>query len=465
VKTLGPRIRTRDTQIPAGGSVKAGSIYNIANGYPAPLLAQDVYTPYQNRTSSRETVWDSVNPGPPYVTGGAFKKLQVGFPYIDLRDAGQYYLDPGTKNPWTGETWFYQGAFFGPAWYPYLDEFSDDSLLGIASGEPNLTLVPDLSSLGAGAYSRLRPKPELADMGVFLAEIRDANGMLQGPVSYVAHKATRLKGNLPAASEAFANYWKRVGGNLKSTNMLPKHIAGEFVNTQFGWAPFISDLQKLNNATLNAQKHFAQLERDNAQWVKRIRADRRIESEEVVWTQSNPGCSPMSYNGADFYQPGASYTIKLQKFTDVWYEGVFKSYRPEFDISKDYGNFTIVRDIDRHLTLLGLQVNPMLIWRAYPWTWAVDWFVKVGDNIQLFQDLATDSVASKYMYLMHHSMYRFELNSKFTTWDGKKHDIVWYRYFESKRREGADSSFNFRLANPLSGRQLAILAALGLSHR
>jgi len=463
VKNPGIRFKTRSAPIPIGGVVKAGEVqqYNSQTGQS--FLEWVVYTTYSDRSSNVESVWDYNNPGPPFLTGGPFKRIQVGLPYVEIKDTGSYISDPADFNPWTHWGYRYVGGFCNPPWYQYLDEFSDQQYIDIASSGTHDTLVPDLSSLGDSAYSKLRPKLEKADMGIFIAEMRDASGMLTGSRDFIGHKVNRAKGNLKASSESFANYFKRIGGNLKATNMLPKRVASEFVNTQFGWAPFIGDLQKLNNATLNAQRYFAQIERDNNQWVRRRRADKIIESEQLLWTQYDPGIQPTSIYGSMIYKPGASYTIKLQEYTEVWYEGVFKYYRPEFDVTKDYGNFTAVRDIDRHLTLLGLQVNPMLIWKAYPWTWAVDWFVKVGDNIQLAQDLATDSVASKYMYLMHHSFRRFELRSKFETWDGKKHDLVWYRYFDIKRRESADSSYSFRLANPLSGRQLAILAALGLS--
>jgi hypothetical protein len=175
------------------------------------------------------------------------------------------------------------------------------------------------------------------------------------------------------------------------------------------------------------------------------------------------GCSPVNFWWASNMTVGpVHYTVTLQEIIDVWYEGVFKYYRPEFT-DQAASDYPIWSGVNRQMTLYGAHINPVVIWRATPWTWLADWFGNAGDIIQYGQDLATDSMVSKYMYLMHHHRRRFELKSEFTTSDGVAHQCIWYREADIKRREKAGSPFNFVLSGDLTPRQIAILAALGIS--
>lgn len=365
------------------------------------------------------------------------------FPHFNIQDSGAYkYHNSYTPAHWN---WRYDGGFYDPLWNPAWDTMSDLDY-SISEIFANSELVPDLSDLGAGAYARLRPSPERAGLAVAMAEAKDLPRMLQ------------------QTAGSFANYYRTIGGNSRSLPMAPKKVSEDFLNAQFGWIPFLKDIRDLDSAYRNSKIHMAQISRDNGKWVRRRRADKVLETETVVYSRDDiAGCSPVGFALMTNMTVGPkSYTVKLQDYTEVWYEGVFKYYRPEFDanIPSSHEGWAA---INRHMTVYGAHINPVVIWKATPWSWLGDWFTNAGDAIQRAQDWATDSMVSKYMYLMHHRRRRFELNSRFTTADGQLHSLYWYREADIKRRQQASSSFSFVLSGGLSPRQIAILAALGIS--
>jgi hypothetical protein len=207
------------------------------------------------------------------------------------------------------------------------------------------------------------------------------------------------------------------------------------------------------------------IKESNNRWVKRTRKEDVVESEEVVFQGQNNtnACSP-ALQASEFLVPGSCYqTVTRQKMTRVWYTGTFKYYRPEFDYTKKMD--AAWRRVQQLITALGLRISPSVVYKVTPWTWMLDWFVNIGDFVQRVEDMASDSILSKQFYLMRHSVVRLEYRKVFSTIDGQTHDIKWYRYVEAKRRGSADSPFHFTpLPSGMSARQVAILAAVGITH-
>lgn len=406
----------------------------------------DYLTSAHSFSPQGEGTWDYVNPGPPYLSGWNFKSIKGNIPLLEVKDSGKYrFHNDYQPASWD---WEWRGGFYDPVWYPVWDYLADVEYSPSALNN-NPALVPDLSAIGAGAYAKLRPRVEQANLAVSIAEARDLPRMLK------------------STAKTFHNSWKTLGGDLSKNPMAPKAAADSFLNHQFGWVPFLKDMHDMHRVYNNSVKYAAQIKRDNAQWVKRFRSDQILETNNVIgYDTSVHGCQPSglayTWNMINHDLPKL-YTCTIQDITEVWYEGVFKYYRPEFDDSVPSSN-SMYGDISRQMTLYGAHVNPTVIWKATPWTWLIDWFSNAGDAIQRAQDWATDSVVSKYMYLMHHRRRRFDVRSQFTTkTDNGKHDLHWYRSADIKRREVAGSSFSFVLSGDLSARQIAILGAVGLS--
>lgn len=442
---VGQRSRTRNSKLPANNRMLAGKlwVWNPTTG--AKGLYSDVYGATSSTPSLRESVWDELHPGPPYKTGGAFASVKIQRPGHILQDSGWYRTGIWYNQPANLE-FVYEGGFYDPEWIPSWDSVPESEYNSLGSSYS--TLFPDLSALGAGAYAKLRPQIEQVSVAVALAESRDIPKMLK------------------TTSQGFHSIWRTLGGSLKHNPMRPKKAADHFLNHQFGWVPFLSDMSKIYKTYQDTARLKSQISRDNGREVRRKRVDRKLESESVIYTRSDyPGCQPAGYPFYGMYQPGApiKYTVTLKEFTDVWYEGVFRYYRPEFDRSLE-GYDSKYTEVRRQMALYGLNVNPSTIWAATPWTWLIDWFTNAREVIQRAEDWATDQVVSKYMYLMHRRQRIFEMKSQFTTKDGKYHELYWYRSADIKRRQPASSSFGFSLSpSSLTGRQIAILGALGIS--
>jgi len=445
------RRRIRDSFLPPGNHLLAGKLNTYLKSTGAFVSTyQNRYTATSVYPETRESTWDVLHPGPPYVSGGNFASIKIATPHFNVQDVGKYPVS------WPNPTWFrqYDGGFFDPLWPGTIESLTESDYYSLAPDTPDSILMPDLDPIGALAYSKLRPSVEKAGLGVALAEARDLPRMLQGSAKVFSDSWRTM---------AFSTSWRGARGNQYNP-MRPKRLADDFVNHHFGWVPFLSDMHRFADTFQHARKYMSQISADNSKWVRRRRADEKLESEAVVYSRTDiSGCQPS--NGGDYSGITVGpmrFTIKLQELTEVWYEGVFKYYRPEFDDSLA-SNHSRWAAVQRMITLYGANVNPIVIWRATPWSWSIDWFSRAGANIQLAQDMATDAVVSKYMYLMHHLIRRFEIRSEFTTADGRSHDLVWYRYADVKRRQRAHSSFDFSLSLALTPKQIAILAALGIS--
>jgi len=307
----------------------------------------------------------------------------------------------------------------------------------------------DLTSLGATAYNKLRPKIAVAGLGQAIAEARDVPATLK----------TTAKG--------FSELFLAKGGSVKGTLMQPKKVADHFINHEFGWVPFVNDVTQMYDLIAHYEDHLTKAEKLNDKWLHRRFAEEEVLSDVQIYDQTRQSTSP-TFTAYLNPLPGGlgqlkSVTLKVrrQKMTRIWYEGLFKYYRIELD--RRIPMQENLRAGRGFLTLAGANINPALIYKVTPWTWCVDWFTNVGANVQMAQDILDNSVASKYMYLMRETFDRYEYTSTHTFNTGMQIVGTSYQEVRVKRRVGADSPFGFSLTGDLNSVQIAILLALGIS--
>lgn len=117
----------------------------------------------------------------------------------------------------------------------------------------------------------------------------------------------------------------------------------------------------------------------------------------------------------------------------------------------------------RYMTLYGLRVNPSNIYKAIPWSWALDWISNAGDYVDQLTDIWSDSIAAEYFYVMHHLRVTRTLTITLPFVSGGV-TFVFHRYYDCKQRLEASGPYGFSLSwDNLSPRQLAIAGALGIS--
>lgn len=461
MSVLGPRFRERNSVVPANNRIRAGDLNVVNNTTQAVSLYAPVWATGTSTPAIRKKTWDEVHPGPPFLSGGPFLSVEIVRPEYNVQGQGSYLCSVGHAPGWTFR---YDGGFYDPTWVAGLDEIPESEYNSI--GSTFSSLYPDLTDLGSGAYARLRPKLSNAGLGQAIAEMRDLPKMLSTTSRGFSSIWNGIRNTFDTTRGAAAASRFRLKGDVRRYGrQAPKAASDQFLNQQFGWVPFLGDLMSVYDTYQNARKLKAQISRDNGSWIKRRRVDHKLESQQVVYHRTDhPGCQPYGYPFTTMYDATSfDYSVTLLETTEVWYEGQFKYYRPEFDWDSDKSK-GLIAALRREMAIYGADLDPVLVWKVTPWSWLADWFTNAGDAIQRAQDWATDQLVSKYFYLMHRRRRFFVLNARFKTIDGKQHSYFWFRSADIKRRMVADSPFEFSLdGGDLSPRQLAILGALGIS--
>lgn len=393
-----------------------------------------------------------------YVGGGPFGhwdpiRLDYGGPFWSLHANAPWLRVSGIHHQrrefWPGGPIFdYEGGFT-PASMGYFDSPSSPHLGQIWSFNRD-NAYGDPSAFGAEAWNKYKPKLEAVNLPLILYELKD------------------LPGQLKETSKGFHDVYRALGGRPGNL-MAPTGVASQFLNYQFGWVPFLKDMLDVYNLQHTLKKQMHQNRRDNNKVVRR---------RGTIYTKNNlvshygPTYGPEVYPGLPGgmyrdvwypangrYQIGSSY-YTLREWDKVSFSGAFKYNIPQ-----------LIRDDDAYhstmsaLRALGVRVNPSLIWKAMPWSWLVDWFSNLGDIVDNFQSVVMDDMCATYAYIMRHLTRRITHTAFVHLYDGQDVQCSWNLELDSKRREKANP-FGFGLSwGDLSTRQLAILAALGMTRR
>lgn len=281
---------------------------------------------------------------------------------------------------------------------------------------------------GASGMAKAKPTRPQAGLSVFLGELRDI------PTVPLIHSFKRR-------ARAF------------------KDLGHEYLNVQFGWLPFVSDLRKMYQAIVHFDARHAQLIRDSGKVVRRratILNDTSTTTEIV--SQSWPGVASHNFTGRAIAKGGVlTKTVTLSE--SVWYSGAFTYY---LDPGKTVAG-SIRRKAQIAQILFGAEISPRVVWELMPWSWLVDWASNAGDVVSNLSD--SDYLVQRYGYVMRHKKSQTEYSlAGAVTADGKSFGCSQTYVTESKQRMAADSPYGFGVFLPnLSGKQTAILAALGLS--
>jgi hypothetical protein len=246
---------------------------------------------------------------------------------------------------------------------------------------------------------------------------------------------------------------------------LEKEVGSEYLNVQFGWVPFVSDIRK---AAKSVNKSYEIIRRFRDQSDTDIRAAYAFPVKESLETV-DLGWNPLHYAGGSvggespfWVAPNYSYghlTQTTRKREFKWFEGCYTYHLPLGD--------SWVERFQRYNAeankLLGTRLTPEVLWNITPWSWFADWFGNVGDVIHNMSAFSQDGLVMKYGYMMEHLLYeRTYTSDGANRFDGKSHFSV-TAVSEQKRREPA-TPYGFGLSwDGFTPYQLSILAALGFT--
>lgn len=321
-----------------------------------------------------------------------------------------------------------------PASARLLDDVHSGSISGPASYKET-----GLDAFAQQAYRRVAPSSVEFDAAQFLGELREG---------------------LP----------RLVPDLLKSGSGFFKSAGSDYLNVEFGWKPFISDIQNAARALIGATNELSQQGK---------RVHRKYSLPPVTASGSNaysraltlrygyPGFLSTEALATRGYQyvttttsPGTAEATHVKTRTVTrWFEGEFSSFLP---LGFDPDSF-----LDRANALVNTKITPSVLWELAPWSWLVDWSLRIGDTIAANEMAANDLLVMHYGYAMERAVYTTNLTWRLTA-QGTYHTLPtrggMMAVTEYKTRLRANP-YGFRTGGTgaLSGGQLAVLGALGLT--
>jgi hypothetical protein len=288
----------------------------------------------------------------------------------------------------------------------------------------SMVTVPSLQAWSATAVARSTPTSPVAGLANFLGELR-ADGLPKIP-----------------------------GAEARATTLSARAAGSEYLNVEFGWLPFVSDIRKFAWAVKNS---------------KRVIDDYRKGSDKKIRVRygGQGDSSSVSSSGSGFAVPSIAniptfVEIDERHETNRKFSGAFRYHIPMGNSQYD----NLVRYEAYSNKLLGTRITPEVLWNLAPWSWAVDWFTNTGDVIHNISSLGSDGLVLQYGYATDVSRYTSDLRARVTsTTAGIPAGTVLSRFDETKyiRRIGA-TPYGFGLDwDGFSARQIGVLAALGLT--
>lgn len=379
--------------------------------YKGKVISHQEYTNYPGNTDpySYENTFDEVHKksrGGKYRTGGPFLKRETFQRTSPFN--GTIRRDWGTStSPWAS---VFQGKMHAML---ASNEFS----LGFFGELPDEDWF-DVSGYGPEGFNRFKPGAPPVSAGVFIGELKDLPRM------------------------------------LKKASYAHKNVGSHYLNAQFGWLPFVSDLKRMYDLAFDLERRLQNIQRMNGKWHTRGGTLLNESSTDAMPDDTVLRLTPANSYVLDTSKASNSYQLVDTK--KVWFKGRFCYYIPEAEFRRPEWRLNTIRK------MYGLSLTPDLVWNLTPWSWLVDYFTNVGDIMQNLSGGVIDGVVSKYAYVMGTRERKFVQTSTCGLKAGGSVSASIERGHTSKSRVGG-SPFSFAMSGDLSTRQTAILGALGIS--
>jgi hypothetical protein len=251
---------------------------------------------------------------------------------------------------------------------------------------------------------------------------------------------------------------------------LSRGLGSEYLNTQFGIRPFISDIQKLALSVQTGAKLLRQLKRDSGLQVRRKSSLNReveftdVDTTGISWYMYMPRRNLQGNQAQLFYDNSSPY-VELKcteyKTTRAWFSGAYQYFL------HDAGN--LIGRLERYEQqanlLLGSEITPETIWQLTPWSWLVDWFGDVDTFLWNAVRLSSDNLVLRYGYVMHetHASREYRVTG-LTPRDGEFPRSVYVTYEITRKQRHRATPYGFGVdLSALNATRSAILGALGLT--
>jgi hypothetical protein len=326
-----------------------------------------------------------------------------------------------------------------------------------ATGEPHIVPSSDWPGIdlnyGARAISKSIPTLPAAGMAAFLGELHEGLPRAIGHSLLFKERAHAL----------------RASGD-------------EYLNYQFGWKPFVSDVRKFAHAFKNANQILQQYRKQSGKQQRRHYTFKILQdiktfnpasmtpqgginppnavirfptSNTVYGTFSSPEIDSMILFGQS--ASVHAHFLRTQKYR---FTGAFSYLLSEDD--SFFGRMERYSQLANKL--LGVKMTPDVLWELTPWSWLADWEGNIGVNISNMTALGQDNLALRWGYLMRETRYKHYTSTStiasYGGWSGSLHTT--YRVTRKERVQSTPFGFGLNTGS-FTDHQWSILAALGLT--
>lgn len=308
----------------------------------------------------------------------------------------------------------------------------------------------DLESYAQSAYAKAAPTPAVFQLSTFLGELREG---------------------LP-----------RLGFQLFSKAASFKSLGDDYLNVAFGWKPFISDVQNAAQALMGATTallgprgplhrlrsedvQFASRSENRGQrllypttWIRGSTTTRNANELSQMMVKLTADQSPNGIGGSSGNSLYGNVILSERTESERWFEGSF-TFIPKIGFNAD-------SYVDRLSQLVQTDITPSVLWELAPWSWLIDWFVKIGDSIAANEVASDNRILSNYAYAMerreiNRACIAYSLNGP--TYAGPS--TIARSWTTSGKRRIRANPYGFKpmTAGGFNTNQWLIMAALGLA--
>lgn len=237
----------------------------------------------------------------------------------------------------------------------------------------------------------------------------------------------------------------------EQTNVARK-AGGEYLNVEYGWLPLVSDMRNFARAVKRHHSILSDLKAGSGKWTRdgySFPSQTTFEAQGgtcFIYMASDSGKSAVANCNLITYQENRT-----------WFKGAFSYVLPASDTQ--LGKAALYASYADKL--LGVKPTPAAIWQATPWSWALDWFTNAGDVMTNISQLGQNGTVLEYGYMMSTCKTSYTINHAAGIYNTAGSRTLLREY---KKRYPANP-YGFGVTNEsLTAAQVAIVAALGLSH-
>lgn len=302
-----------------------------------------------------------------------------------------------------------------------------------------------LDVLGARGFRATIPTKPLQQAAVFAGELRQLPTISPTVLAVMRDRAWKYVQSWRAHVRKFPTYTKAV--------------ADEYLNQQFGWLPFLRDVESLVQPRAEVMKRVHQLERDSGKKVRRRRIlTNTTSTSPMVITPSAGYGYPL---GLSTSQLATSQGTKLTTTTTretSWFSASYTYY-----LAPATQALGVPRAVQMARLIHGASINPEVLWNLAPWSWLADYGGNVGTVLSNLSAFSSDNLVATHAYVM---VTTEVTRSVALVGVGTRGGTV-SCYSETSaicKRRARGMPFGFGFTGSLTGKQTAILVALGLSN-